>query len=432
VELSDDQLSARFREQKAEIEKVIDVAVYAASDDQQPTCLYERGIVLARDDGAEETVRDLGVRRVGASNRTGYARFATDDQPWRVARRAGPGGGVTPNHVVSITRVNNCPADEPMPVPAGQDLLPGVGDIDAGRGVQIRVLDTGLIELAGSSPAAPSGLDDPDQDLGPYGRIGFYAGHGSFIRGILARVAPAASVRVTAELSLAGIVTEHDLGDALERVMDDPPDIISLSAGTASSLDGPLEGLKTFMARLRAQERTLLVAAAGNNGRPDAFYPAAEAGSYAGDTPPRVVAVGALRQDALAKACFTNYGDWVTVYAPGERFVNTFYREGYYHYRHTSTAECRYRNLYPGCSCVLPMRRFGDVVAFDGRAAWSGTSFSTPIVAGLIAEHMTRTSMSAPEAARDLLRTAPVIKDETDGEEIRVLLPLGYPPRAVD
>jgi Subtilase family len=73
---------------------------------------------------------------------------------------------------------------------------------------------------------------------------------------------------------------------------------------------------------------------------------------------------------------------------------------------------------------VAPVSRYGDVVAFDSTASWSGASFATPLVAGMVAAHMTRLNekSDARAAARDLLaRFATPMTDQADGAQILAL-----------
>jgi subtilisin family serine protease len=83
----------------------------------------------------------------------------------------------------------------------------------------------------------------------------------------------------------------------------------------------------------------VVVAAAGNNGATNAEYPAAESN-------PGLLAVAATTpQDT--KAAFSNYGQWVSIGAPGEAIVS-----------------------------AIPGNRSG---------AWSGTSMAAPFAAGVAA-----------------------------------------------
>jgi subtilisin family serine protease len=184
------------------------------------------------------------------------------------------------------------------------------------------------------------------------------------------------------------------------------------------------------MNRLRQPDcQTLLVAAAGNDGTGDhRFYPA----GFAADDPfaseDLVVAVGALRQDRTARACFSNWGDWVTLYEDGERLVNAF-PPGKFVYREPlsrqSPPKCVYHPSPPwadGCTCVTAAVE-GTTVYFHGMATWSGTSFATPIVVGRVARHMTEHSQFAhkPRAAmKDLLKQLSVIVDASDSLDLRI------------
>jgi len=98
-----------------------------------------------------------------------------------------------------------------------------------------------------------------------------------------------------------------------------------------------------------------------------------------------VVSVGALAADWRSRANFSNHGGWVDVYAPGRDLVNAY---------GTGTFTCDMVPYAP------------QVRKFFGMAKWSGTSFSSPIMTGLIAARMWRTGENGAEAAAALVEEA--------------------------
>nr|WP_275402366.1 S8 family serine peptidase [Streptomyces sp. SID13031] len=216
---------------------------------------------------------------------------------------------------------------------------------------------------------------DPEVAFDPgTGLIRPYAGHGTFIAGVLRLIAPKTEVVVKSYFDRAGAMWEIDLAEKLTEALAESPDIISLSAGTKTRFGIPSVGLDVFIqTRLNRVNGLVLVAAAGNDGDREYFWPAAS---------PEVVSVGALAADGESRASFSNFGTWVDVYAPGENLVNAFLTGDY---------ECTERP------------NTGTIRTFDGMASWSGTSFATPLVAGLIAARMSVTGQSARQAADSLL-----------------------------
>lgn len=282
-------------------------------------------------------------------------------------------GVATPNHVLSITPAGCCPATEPEPVPATSQPDPGV--CDSGGGVLMYVPDTGFIAAAAADHAWLAGVTgQPDVLAG--GIIEEYGGHGTFVAGVARCMAPVSTVRVSDDFTAGGAITEHDIVLKLREALAHGPDIISLSAGGATRKNLPMLGFEAFWNTYRHYKNLVLVAAAGNNSSPRPFWPAAF---------PQVVSVGALSADGRARAHFSDYGSWVDVYAPGEDLVNA-YATGLYKYREPPHE--------------------GEERRFHGMARWSGTSFATPLVAGLIAARMSRTGEPAREAAEALLAHA--------------------------
>lgn len=333
----------------------------------------------------------------------------------------------SPNHLVSITYpVNMCPASEPRPVPPKTPPWPPKRST-GGAEVRVLVIDTGFErpEREVADWLADDGVTGGAREVYPPGDADGlplfqqYAGHGTFVAGVLRCAAPGAEIRVANSLVHAGALLEVDLGTKIlaELEQDGWPDLISLSAGGTTHRSCDLLGLRPFLDQLAQHPETLLVAAAGNDGnRDNLFFPAANALDHEG-----VISVGALRRDGRGRACFSNYGRSVTVFAPGEDHVNAFL-SGYYAQQHPVERACRFHQppLVAPCTC-LGGPDYGTVLHFTGLARWSGTSFATPLVAGMIASHISGTGQDARTAARDLLAKRQELLADMDGEVLRVL-----------
>lgn len=291
-------------------------------------------------------------------------------------------GVVTPDHILYVTGGGGsnhaCPATEPEPVQARTHPVPDESRDSSfdGKGALISVVDTGWYPKAAEAGSASpwlSGVTGDDEFLDPLS-IRAYGGHGTFIAGIVRCVAPRAEVRVEGFLTHGGAITESHMITQLSEAIRLGPDVISLSAGTKTRYDRRMLTFEAFWeSQLRHLKGTVLVAAAGNDSQRIPFWPAAF---------PWSVSVGAL-DPAGGRADFSNFGSWVDVYARGVDLVNAF-PAGAYRYNEPPNK--------------------GRVARFKGLAKWSGTSFATPIVSGMIAARMSGTGESARHAADALLR----------------------------
>ena len=299
----------------------------------------------------------------------------------------------TPDHVLYVAGYP-CPATEPIPVPPGTvDPVPppglnagGCGPFPGapgpacdGDGVFIAIVDTGFIASAATDHSWLAGVaGEPDPiTLGASTNIAPYAGHGTFVAGVARCMAPKAAAYVERAFEWVGANYESELvGPSLTDALSRHPDILEFTfCATTRSDHALLTFNDVFENRIRYIQGLVVVAPAGNDGKRRRTWPAAY---------PEVLSVGALAANWQDRASFSNHGGWVDVYAPGEDLINAF----------------------PSGTYVTTEPPINQDRVFDGMAMWSGTSFSTPIVAGLIAARMSATGENARQAADALLQLA--------------------------
>lgn len=239
----------------------------------------------------------------------------------------------------------------------------------APAGCRVAVVDTGFADAAfrpaGLAVDHVSGiLDQPDGNDDTH--LDVAAGHATFIAGIVKRMAPDAKVETWQVLSTFGDASDSEVAAVLQKLAaeDPPPEIVNLSFAGYSDDDTTPPAIAASLAELRAKG-VVVIAAAGNDGTCRPAWPAATDG---------VVSVAALDDDG--PAWFTNHGSWVRACAPGVDVLSRFFEEQPDAADHPADVEALAR---------LADDAEGPALAANGWALWSGTSFSAPIVAGVVA-----------------------------------------------
>jgi subtilisin family serine protease len=286
-------------------------------------------------------------------------------------------GVVAPNHLVTgLQRRMGWPDGDPEPAPSRLPALPEPLPSDGAR-ISVAIIDTGWpsrpprrldwFERRCDHATAPGEVDedgqplrhiDPlDQDRDGY--LDVEAGHGLFVAGIVRRMAPRATLVFLKALNSDGVGTELGVARAIRYATARGVDLINLSLGFYTVRDATPAGVEAAVTAARAAG-IAVVAAAGNDGLDSPTYPA----SF-----PGVTAVGALAADGTARAGFSNHGDWVEVYAPGEKVQSAFVR---------------------GREDPDLTEDTGSDVFRSNTALWSGTSFACGYVSGHLAAVLSR------------------------------------------
>jgi len=264
----------------------------------------------------------------------------------------------------------------PSPVPPAQ--------------VRVAVLDTGITDeeradgwLRGLAHPDGSNVDPLDEFPVPNDWLDLGAGHGTFVAGIIQRLAPAADLEVRRVLDSDGLTEETKVAAAMVAAARAGAQLINLSLGTVTvddeepvTLAAALETIRTI--EEQEQREIVVVAAAGNCGTDAPVYP----GAFDG-----VVSVAALTT-MLQPAPWSSRGAWVKCSAVGESVVSTY---------------------VPGRED--PFLRPGDIEPVDlpdeygpsSWALWSGTSFAAPQVTARIAQLAAENGIGVRAAADRLL-----------------------------
>ncbi len=277
-----------------------------------------------------------------------YEREASEGQTGSIYFSRVPGGRATYQQQYALARIG---------APAAQLL-------STGEGTLVAIVDTGIAAeheaLAGrladggwncvaDSPMTDDVGDGVDNDAD--GTTDEMVGHGTFVAGLVALIAPEARILPVVALDSDGVGDGFIVAQAIYHAIDAGADVINLSLGSAHDS----RVIRDAVADAR-QSGAVVVAAAGNLNRSDpAEYPAMEG---------NLLGVAAV-DDADLKTASSNFSHELALSAPG------------------ASADL------PGAPGLAdPARSIFSAVPGGGLtdyAAWDGTSMATAFVSGAAA-----------------------------------------------
>jgi Subtilase family len=318
---------------------------------------------------------------------------------------------ISPNHVAILSPAGGgCPAAPPKPAHDPDDpfVRPPT---TRGSTAKVTILDSGYIwidpphrnldrrvtvvrgqRLDTSTTPASWEPDSPDGlYTDPAGQLDGISGHGTFIAGLIAHIAPRTRLEVVglrnqeveipdhpgpgAELGL--FETEVAIAHAMLRRCH--TDVIQCGFAFPTLDDYPSLPFAAVMAELRAEHaphrgRVAVVAPAGNEQSRRRFWPAAL---------PSVIGVASTNRRGNARAWFSNWGDWCQCCTRGEYVYSTFIR-------------------WDGPIEGEPLT---EIEHFHGWARWDGTSFAAPKVSAAIARLFAERDSATPplDAGNELI-----------------------------
>lgn len=373
------------------------------------TLVVEREIIVTRqtwdDEGARSYLQIRGLDRVrlnapGIDDRIVLLRarddLSADQLDDTVAELRLRGFAASQNQVLPCNPVIKnlggpalaAPLAPFVPTPVAN--APHVAVVDTGITSQTRT-DGWLTDVARHERGPNQNVDPLDVEPDD-GFLDLCAGHGTFVAGVVARVAPMARISVYRALLGGGVGTEIDVAAAIVRAVEAGADVVNLSLGSSTLYDQPSLAVEAALERVEEIEQeqgreVLIVAAAGNGGDTRPMWPAAFR---------QVVAVAGLTAEHRG-AQWSSRGFWVDCSAVAEGVCAPFV-QGRESYEFTADP---------------------DDFPADSFALWSGTSFAAPQVAGKVAALMHEHGVGARRAYTMLRATGTPIPDF--GRALRIL-----------
>jgi hypothetical protein len=278
--------------------------------------------------------------------------------------------------------------------------------------------------VLGPAPVVPLAREVPCGSSTPYAPY-LMPDHGLFVAGIVCDVAPACDLRIMRVLNQWGAAYLSDLLFGLAKLLRMPlkgPVVVNMSLTvrmpSISDLQAELANSPYPISALREEWRTLADACAplGQILRPlvtGGVFLVAAAGNDSGGGPlPVDPCAPAALESALgvaavnlagARACYSNKGDAQA--AEGDAVANGIAVLG-------GDLSGPVHGLYSAPRIYLPPTNSGPPNG-GGWAQWMGTSFATPVIAGLAANYLAQDPAASPAAVMSQIQAAGLPTDPT-------------------
>lgn len=316
--------------------------------------------------------RTLAIQyAVPEANGQGRSAWAGGRSAWAGGRSAWAGGrSAWAGADTSITLAENYDAWKQIHLDTAQGLAENLG-----AGVKVAVIDTGVdythpaFQGRMANPTEWRDFVDNDNDPQEVGIGGVDAGfgHGTGVAGVIAQIAPKATILPIRVLAANGSGDASVVANAIKYAVAAGARIINLSLGTV----GFDCDLQTVLSQ-NVPESVFVVISAGNNGTMQIPYPAATSklspNSYYANDPILKAAVLACGVTSSQSTNLTNR----TIGVGSVSTLNLDQKSGF------STFGKYIEMFAPGEGIYVPVP--GDLLG-----SWSGTSFAAPMVSGALA-----------------------------------------------
>lgn len=244
-----------------------------------------------------------------------------------------------------------------------------------GANVTVATLDTGVNP---NHPALKDKLVSGYNILTADSNVADDNGHGTFVAGVIAQVAPEAKILPVKVLNSKGEGTVADASEGVFWAASHNASVINMSLGLYNN-----SMLLQLTVNYAQSKGKLVVASAGNSGTAEKRYPA----SY-----PGVIGVAAT-DSANHKAAFSNYGDNAKISAPGVRIYSAYFTGGYAYGDGTSFAAPMVAALAAQVWSTKPNDSVGavsqEILTNSIPLAWSDPAYGNKMGAGLVNNYLT-------------------------------------------